>query len=262
MSPLPADLVGAVTRFAHLSRVLVAVDFDGTLSPLVDDPMTARALPGGLEALRAAAVTPGVSVALVSGRDLATLAALTGVTDGDHIVLIGSHGAQTSLAADLTESLLNEAQTALLETVTERLEDIVARSPGARVERKPAAAVLHTRGMPSQLAADATEAAQVLGRRHTGVTMITGRDVVELSVVSASKGDALVHLRGSVRAEAVAYFGDDVTDERAFEVLDWVNGDVRVKVGDAETIAEHRVDGPAEVVEALQLILSARHEHS
>jgi len=55
---------------------LVAVGFDGTLGPFVTGPLQGRALPGGLEALRGAAALGGVTAAVVSGRDLATLAAL------------------------------------------------------------------------------------------------------------------------------------------------------------------------------------------
>ena len=91
------DLRIAVAAFAARPRVLVAVDFDGTLSPFVLDPMQARAVPGALEALRAAAALDGVTVAVVSGRDLATLAALTGLGLHDGVILIGSHGAQTNL---------------------------------------------------------------------------------------------------------------------------------------------------------------------
>jgi trehalose-phosphatase len=251
-----------MTGLAQRSRVLVAVDFDGTLAPLQNDPSRSRSVPGGIEVLRAAAALPGVWVSLVSGRDLETLVTLTGVTRDDRIVLIGSHGAQTSLAADLTESLLNAAQRALLEVVTTRLESIADHRAGARVELKPTAAVLHTRGMEAQTAAEAAAEAETVGERHTGVHTMKGHDVVELSVVSTSKGDAIRHLRGSVRAEVVAYFGDDVTDERAFEVLDWINGDVGVKVGQGETVAGHRVDGPSEVVEALELFVGARAHKS
>jgi len=246
---------------ARRNRALLAVDFDGTLAPLQDDPLTSRSVPGGLEVLREAAALPGVSAALVSGRDLETLAGLTGVRDDDRIVLIGSHGAQTSLAADLSGSLLSIAQQALLRTVADRLEVIADRIPGARVEHKPTASALHTRGMPADPAAEASAAAEAVGWRHTDVHVMKGHDVVELSVVATNKGDALRHLRSSVRAEAVAYFGDDVTDERAFEVLDWVNGDVRVKVGDADTVAEHRVAGPVDVVEALRMFVAARLQH-
>jgi len=53
----------AVAAFATRPRVLVAVDFDGTLAPFVLDPLQARAVPGGLEALQAAAALDGVTTA-------------------------------------------------------------------------------------------------------------------------------------------------------------------------------------------------------
>jgi trehalose 6-phosphate phosphatase len=70
------DLRIAVAAVAARPRVLVAVGFDGTLGPFVTGPLQGRALPGGLEALRAEAALGGVTAAVVSGRDLATLAAL------------------------------------------------------------------------------------------------------------------------------------------------------------------------------------------
>ncbi len=90
------DLRTALAAFAARPRVLVAVDFDGTLAPLVTDPLQARALPGGLEALREAAALDGVTVAVVSGRDLATLETLTGLGPDADITLIGSHGAEST----------------------------------------------------------------------------------------------------------------------------------------------------------------------
>lgn len=258
MTTLPDDLAAALTTFARRSRVLVAADFDGTLAPLTDDPMASRAVPGAMDLLRQGAGMPGVSVALVSGRDLESLAALSGVTEDEAIVLVGSHGAQTSLAADLSGSLLNGAQQRLLATLGDALEDVAAGSPGARVEHKPAAAVLHTRGMPADAASEASAAAEAVAGRHGDVHVTRGHDIVELSVVGTTKGDAIRILRGSVQAEAVAYFGDDVTDERAFQVLDWVRGDVRVKVGPADTVAEHRLAEPADVVTALRFFVDAR----
>jgi len=66
----------AVAAFAARPRVVVAVGFGGTLGPFVTGPLQGRAVPGGLEALRGAAALGGVTAAVVSGRDLATLAAL------------------------------------------------------------------------------------------------------------------------------------------------------------------------------------------
>ena len=59
--------------------------------------------------------------------------------------------------------------------------------------------------------------------------MLHGKDVVEISVLRASKGEALTALRDELGAPVVLYAGDDVTDEHAFEALG--ADDVTVKVG-------------------------------
>ena len=151
MSAVGEELRIALAALAARSRVLVAVDFDGTLAPLVTDPLQARAVPGGLEALRDAAALSGVTTAIVSGRDLATLEMLTGIGADDGITLIGSHGAQNNrpdlagLGSDAGAAFLDEAAAALLVTVRVELEAIKASHPAVRVELKPAAVVLHTR---------------------------------------------------------------------------------------------------------------------
>ena len=258
MSELPDSLRAALEAFVQRPRVLVAADFDGVLAPLVDDPLQARALPGGLEALRAAAAQDGVTAALVSGRDLATLAALTGIGPDDGVALIGSHGAQTSPAPAHTSALLDDAATARLAALRAELEGIESRYPAVRLEHKPSAVVLHTRGVSPSVAAAATTAAHEVGARHTGVFVLHGKDVVELTVLEANKGIALVNLARQSGSDATIYLGDDVTDERAFAALDPASGDVTVKVGEGETVAGQRVPGPEAVVELLELFVDQR----
>ncbi len=254
----------ALTAFAARPRVLVAVDFDGTLAPLVTDPLQARAVPGGLEALRDAATLGGVTTAVVSGRDLATLEMLTAIGPDDGIILIGSHGAQTNrldranVALAAGAAFLDGRAAALLETLRDELEAIRSRYPAVRLEHKPAAAVLHTRDVERSAAKAATEAAQEVGRRHTGVHVIPGKEVVELSVSAANKGNALTDLARASSSEATLYVGDDATDERAFAALRPLSGDLTVKVGAGETIALHRVPDPEGTVELLVLFVAAR----
>ncbi len=257
MTEAGRELRIAVAAFAARARVLVAVDFDGTLAPFVTDPLAARALPGGLEALRAAAALGGVTAAVVSGRDLATLAALTGIGPGDGVALIGSHGAQTSLEPPQA-TLLDDAATARLTALRGELEAIESRYPAVRLEHKPSAVVLHTRGVEHSVAAAATTAAHEVGGRHTGVHVLLGKDVVELTVLEANKGSALVDLARATSSDATLYLGDDVTDERAFAALDPESGDLTVKVGDGETVAAQRVHGPEAVVELLELFVDQR----
>ena len=248
----------AVAAFAARPRVLVAADFDGVLAPLVTDPLKSRALPGGLEALRAAAALEGVTVALVSGRDLATLASLTGIEPDDGVALIGSHGAQTSLEPTADAAFLDDAATARLAALRIELEEIGSRYPAVRLEHKPSAVALHTRGVEASVAAAATRDAHEVGARHTGVHVMPGKQVVELTVIDANKGSALVDLARRSGSDATLYLGDDVTDERAFAVMDPLSGHVTIKVGDGETLAAQRVSGPEAVVELLRLFVDER----
>ena len=253
LSPL---LASALAELADSPCILVASDFDGVLAPLVLDPSASRALPGTIEALEALATLPDTHAAVVSGRDLDTLTTLTGL-DGSEVTRIGSHGAQTSAAPDGRPDGLPDEQAALLAEVTHDLEAVAHEHPGSSIERKPAAAVLHTRRMDDASAARAAEAAALeASTRHTGVHVLHGKHVVEVSVVEADKGTALLALRDAVGASAVAYFGDDVTDEHAFERLG--DRDVTVKVGPGETAAQYRVDSPEDVAAALALLVEQR----
>ena len=264
MSEVGEELRSALTAFAARPRVLVAVDFDGTLAPLVTDPLQARALHGGLEALREAAALGGVSTAVVSGRDLATLETLTALGPDQGITLIGSHGAQTNrgdragLASAVGASLLDESAAALLETLRDELEAIRSRYPAVRLEYKPAAVVLHTRDVEPSAAEAATQAAHEAGQRHPGAHVTPGKEVVELSVLAMNKGSALADLARASNSEATLYVGDDATDERAFAALHALSGDLTVKVGTGETVALHRVPDPEAVVELLKLFVDVR----
>lgn len=257
---LDQELYAALAALAARPRFLLGVDFDGTLAPFVVHPMDARPLPGAMDALRRLAGEPGVTVALVSGRQLEALAQLTGVGPGEPIVLVGSHGVEWSTAAEDDGHLLSAAQRELLATLTREVEDIVDHHEGSRIERKPAAVAVHTRGLPPEVSTAALDAAAALADRHTGVHPLPGKEVVELSVLETGKGHALRALAARVNAEAVGYLGDDVTDERAFAALDPARGDVTVKVGTGETAASHRIGEPADVVTVLQQLLRLRRD--
>ena len=256
MSPgwTPAgDLADALRHLAHAARTdgaLVGLDFDGVLAPLQDDPDASRPLPAATAALQRLAQVPGMHVALVSGRALADLAAVSGPPEGT--LLVGSHGAERGRWIDgrliPVELTLDPAAADLLDDVADGLWAVVRDSSG-RIERKPASVVLHTRTATDDDAARLTAAALALGARP-GIDVLHGKDVVELSVHPVTKGDALAALRAELGVGALAYAGDDVTDERAFATLG--PGDVTIKVGQGPTVARFRVAGPPELAVVLE----------
>jgi trehalose-phosphatase len=252
---LPAGLVTALEAFGRKETLLIALDFDGVLSPLVADPYAARLLPEARRPLSVLAGLPGIRLALVSGRALADLRRVSSPPPG--VLMAGSHGAEIvePESGEDVGVVLDEPRSALLQRMVEALEEIGGRYEGTHVELKPAGAVLHTRRAAPQVGEAASRAARQGPASWPGVHVTLGKEVVELSVVDTGKGAALQRMRAATHADAVFYAGDDTTDERAFAVLDDDAGDVTVKVGPGETLARHRVGGPEDVAAVLELMV-------
>ena len=239
---LPADLVEALASVAGRRPLLVASDYDGVLAPLVGDPSAAVPLPGIAGALARLVAADGVTVALVSGRGVADLRAVSGL-EGPYR-WIGSHGAEYD--GPLTGELA-----ARRDALAERLTPLVAAVPGARLEVKPASVAVHVRQVTDRLAA-VDLLAQADAAADPSLTKKPGKEVLELAVTDADKGTALLRLRDDLGAVATIYLGDDRTDEDAFRAL--AAGDVPVKVGEGETAARYRVADPAAVVVLLEAL--------
>ncbi|MEM7275357.1 MAG: trehalose-phosphatase [Actinomycetota bacterium] len=240
-------------RIRHLARVptlLVACDYDGTLAPLVDNPMEARADRDSVAAMRSLAEQANTHVTVISGRSLRDLATLSRLPE--EIRLVGSHGSEFDLGfssqldpdlAELRRQVLDQART-------------LGDKYGAIIEEKPAGVTFHFRGM----ADDRVEAARdelIRGPAALdGVQVRNGHDILEFSVIDTNKGAALETIRHQVGASAVIFFGDDVTDEDGFRTL--TGPDVGVKVGEGKSAAEFRVSGTDKVAQILALLAELR----
>jgi trehalose 6-phosphate phosphatase len=245
-----SDLESAIRSVASAGRLLAALDFDGVLAPIVDVPSDARPLPESAAALGALATLPDTTVALVSGRGLADLAAVSGF--GSPIRMIGSHGGEFDDGA----AVLDDDQRERLDRLDAELRRLVGGRPGVVLEHKPAGIAVHVRNAPPEVGARVLEEVQAGPAAWDGVEATPGKAVLDLSVMDIDKGVALDTLRERVEADAVFFAGDDVTDETAFARLR--PGDLGVKVGPGETLAEYRVDAPADVAGLLERLLAAR----
>jgi trehalose 6-phosphate synthase/phosphatase len=259
-SALPPDLTRALEAFCQHKALLIGLDFDGVLAPIVPRREEARAVPANQEALAALATVPGVRVAVVSGRALADLRRVAAPPPG--VILVGSHGAETEglPGAPGRGPVLGESESALLRDVAEALTAISDTHEGTHIELKPAAAVLHTREAERGAAQKATRAALKGPATWPGVHVTEGKQVVEIAVVEVDKGVALRAVREACGSEAVVYVGDDLTDERAFAVLDDDAGDVSIKVGPGESVARHRLNGPDDVAVLLWRLMELCRE--
>jgi trehalose 6-phosphate phosphatase len=251
---LTPELRAAIRQIAATGHLLVAMDFDGTMAPIVGHADDARPLPRSAAAFAGLAVLPRTTTALISGRALASLRAVA--SPPVNTVLIGSHGAEAWLGPGSTGLTLDPEQKALLAEVRAVLADIVKEAPGTMLEDKPAGVVLHTRLAPDDVADDAVAAARSVLQDRKGVFLKDGKRVLETSVVNASKGEGVTFLRQITGATGVLFAGDDTTDEDALARLE--PGDVGVKVGLDFTQAQYRVEAPVHVAELLEVLLQER----
>ncbi len=250
------DFDALCDRLRTLSRtpvLLVACDYDGTLSPIVSDPMQAFPHRETVVALRNLAALDRTHVAVISGRSLRDLAQLSGLPDT--VRLVGSHGSEFD--PDFAAKLSDE-QIALRARILAELQELATEADGLHVEEKPASIAFHYR--------DASEAAarRALERIESGPAAVAevhtkhGKKVVELLVLPTDKGHALSSVRHRTGATAVAFLGDDRTDEDAFATL--TGPDIGIKVGEGDSLAAYRVADTAQVARVLATLVELRED--
>lgn len=246
------DLGEKIRHLARVPTLLVASDYDGTIAPLVDDPMTAVANRDAAAAMRSLAELANTHVAVISGRSLRDVATLSRFPE--EIRLVGSHGSEFDLGF---ASQLSPELTELREQLTTTVHELGAKYD-ALVEEKPTGVTFHLRTLSTDQATQARDELVRGPASWDGVHTRTGHDILEMSVVQTHKGTALNILRAQVGASAVVFFGDDVTDEDAFNTL--TGPDVAVKVGGGQSAAGFRVKDTDTVARILALLAELRSE--
>jgi trehalose-phosphatase len=218
-------------------RVLLGIDFDGTLAPLVDDPADSVPDERAVELLTVLASRPNVSVVVVSGRSHLDLGNRLGSVPG--VNLIGEHGNDTG------------AEKAVSPVVTDaaRFLHVLRGERDAVIETKSSSVTFHTRRLTDGEKREAAETIRIWAAEHPETTLLQGKEVLELSVADRTKGDAILDLKDTV--DGVIYIGDDTTDETVFAVL--APDDVGIKVGPGPSAARFRVADVSEVVELLEV---------
>lgn len=245
-----------IGRLAKAPHLLVALDFDGTLSPLVDEPISARMAPGSRLAVDALLAAPATTVALVSGRSLADLRVIAEHTDASPLWLAGSHGAERWIPGEGPEAE-DPDEDALRDSALAQAEEAVAGLEGVWIEPKRFGLAVHTRLADAHAAAVAGESIDgLIAELAPGWRRRTGFNIVEYASRHEGKDAAVAAMRARIPGAAVLFAGDDVTDEDALRSLK--PGDVGIRVGEGETSATLRVSGIAELAEVLTALAHAR----
>jgi trehalose 6-phosphate phosphatase len=240
------------TRIRAGRRVLLFVDFDGTLVPIREDPMACRLSDEGRELLGRIAAHPNAAAAIVSGRDLPDLRPRVGV---DGLAYAGNHGLEIQGVGFEYREPGAEALAGELASVTSMLSAELAGVSGAWVQNKVLSASVHYRQTPAALVPVVKKTVDEIVRPHRERFVLRGgKMVLEVRpAVDWNKGRAVRWLweklaEGAPNPVAI-YLGDDATDEDAFAA---VPDGVTVMVGPSrQTAARYRLDGPSDVTRFL-----------
>lgn len=253
-------------------HVLLACDFDGTLSPIAQRPEQANLPEETRNALQALAGLSRYTVAIVSGRALSDVKAKVRIPE---LFYAGNHGMEIEgpntnhtdpVAAGLKDTLKASVESLRLE---------LAGFEGAWVEDKGFTYSIHFRQVDDERQNDLVDRVRDrLGPfvERGQIVLVLGKKVVDIRpALSWDKGKALAFLfktlqndRGKPSSRTLPiYIGDDVTDEDAFREVNRYQGlSVIVDSEDRPTEASYRIPSPRQTTEFLERLLLNEREAS
>ena len=246
-SPEPAQ--GTATAGLELpapEETAMFLDFDGVLTEIGETPDGIRVDEAVHEMLPLLLAGTGGATAIISGRTISDIRKfLPGFTG----VVVGGHGAERARGDEVTEHPL--AGSEAVREMTERLHDFARGRDGLLVEQKPAGVVLHYRKAAGR-EGEVREFMNALLPDFPGFALTPAKMALELRPDDVGKRHAVSDLASEApfKGRRPVYFGDDTTDEEAME---WVleQGGVAVKVGEGDSCAQERVEGPRHVADYL-----------
>jgi trehalose 6-phosphate phosphatase len=276
--PAPTTEAGEAGLAALLDRpreAVLAFDYDGVLSPIVDDPAQARPYDRSMAALSRLAVHVG-AIAVITGRPAEVVATLGGFIDLPELgelVVFGHYGRERWDATSRTVTAPPESSGVI--AARAELAPLLSGLgiADATIEDKGSSLAVHTRrsadphGTLDRLSAPLADFAA-----HHGLMVEPGRLVIELRPPGVDKGTALRVLVAERNASVVTYAGDDLGDLTAFAAVEALRDEnvagLKICSGSAEAAPEVAkradlvVDGPEGMADFLEALLEALTNHS
>lgn len=261
-----------ISNFARNKKIAMFLDYDGTLSPIVDDPD--RALMS--DAMRGTVrnVAKYFPTAIISGRNRDKVYDLVGLTE---LYYAGSHGMDIMGPVTNTNNVNSTDQQGkevklfqpakeflpLIDEVFRTLVENTKGIKGAKVENHKFCASVHYRNVDEKNWSTIAQCVHDVLKDYPRLRLTHGRKVLEVRpVIDWNKGKAVEFLLESlglnVRDDVLSiYIGDDKTDEDAFKVLKKRNRGYGILVSPVpkETSAFYSLREPAEVMEFLKALV-------
>jgi trehalose 6-phosphate synthase/phosphatase len=249
-----AALNRAMATLCAAPRLLVVLDYDGTLVEFASSPRAAAPDLELLTLLRQLTLRPGTSVHVVSGRSRESLEDFL----GDLILgLHAEHGLWSRGEPSAEWHSKSPHSPPWLEPIRRVMQGVVRRTDGALLEVKSGALAFHYRATEPQLAARRLAELRGALASHplaASFDVLEGSRVLEVRQSGINKGGVVPEILASAPGAAVLVLGDDPTDEALFAAFP---GDaVTIHVGSGQSVARFRLPDTDEVRALLGKLLN------
>lgn len=237
-------------------RPAIFLDYDGTLTPIVDDPSQAL-LPETTRQLIRKLAEHWV-VAIMSGRSVSDVKDLLGL---ENLFYAGSHGFSMIGPEESFHEEPGEPFLPALDQAEVELKTAARDLPGVHIERKQFAIAIHYRQAEDQIVPELEERVSDIANRFTDLKQTSGKKIFELRPnADWDKGKALLYLLKKFHIDSSRtiplYIGDDTTDEDAFRAIADRGIGILVSDTNRETAAGYRLRDPAETAEFLEKLVA------
>jgi trehalose 6-phosphate synthase/phosphatase len=248
----PGQARDIAAAFRKAERRLIILDYDGTLVPFHNDPAKALPDPSLKSLLKGLAGTPGVDLAIVSGRNREFLESIFGDL---HITLFAEHGALRRVNGSW-ESVYRKDLSWQPEIVR-IMQEVTDSTPGSHIERKKTSLVWHYRNTDKWLAD--LRAAQLVNKLIYPCTrrqlhLMRGDKIVEVKPSEYTKGTTIRSYFKCSEYEFILAGGDDTTDEDMFDVLP--REAVTIKVGKPSEKSRYTIENYGEFLKLLRSLIN------
>jgi trehalose 6-phosphate synthase/phosphatase len=235
-------------RYAEAEKRFLLIDYDGTLVPLARTP--AEAVPDDhlKEFLSSMSSDPDSHVAIISGRDAATLEKWFGHLP---LTLVAEHGASIKMKNEPWQQLVAVSDQ-WKDQIRRIMQIFVTRCVGSFIEEKPNTLAWHYRN--TQVDLGFTRSRELINNlsqliQNTSLQVIDGSKVVEVRMAGFDKGTITLRILNESQPDFILCIGDDTTDEDMFKAL---NDDAfTIKIGARGTAAKYTLLSQQQVLPLL-----------